>query len=347
MEDDLTCRVCGASVLEIDVRCGRCGVALTAASATKRIGEVMLGRYEIVDLLGQGGMSIVYRGRDRRSGREVALKVLPPELAAQDALASRFAEEARALSQLSHPNIVQLFDYGPDADCYALAMEYVTGVTWERLIVDRGRIDWRTTARIALDVLDALDYAHEGGVIHRDMKPANVMVKREGGATVMDFGIAKMTTSTRLTATGQTMGTVAYMSPEQVRAAPLDHRTDLYSLAVTMVESLTGAPLFDGASQFEVMSAHLSKPPPSLTALVPDCPPALERAIHHALAKHPDDRPATAGELRAEIAAALPAGRAGPTVAAHAPRATALRIAIAALIFVALAGVAAWLALAR
>ena len=229
------CPSCQAEVLDIDVKCGACGAALGATGAHRMLGQVMLGQYELVDVLGQGGMSVVFKGRHKMTEQEVALKILPPELAAHSQVKSRFLEEAKALAALDHPNIVHLYNFGQENGYFVLAMQFVAGRTWERLILEGKRLDWRTSARICIDVLRALEYAHGRGVVHRDMKPSNVLVRtHDGSATVMDFGIAKMTTSTRLTATGQTMGTARYMSPEQVRGQEVDFRTDLYSLCATL-----------------------------------------------------------------------------------------------------------------
>jgi eukaryotic-like serine/threonine-protein kinase len=295
------CPACGSDTLDIDPRCPTCGEALTSEEALQKIGTTVLEHYEITDVLGQGGMSVVYRARHKLTEQEVALKILPPELAAHNQVKSRFLEEARALAQLDHPNIVHLYNFGQDQGCLVLAMQLVAGQTWERLILTRGRLDWPTTVSIGIDVLKALELAHSRGVVHRDMKPSNVLVRADGSALVMDFGIAKMTTSTRLTATGQTMGTVRYMSPEQVRGQEVDVRTDLYSLAITLYESLCGDTPFDGESHFEIMTQHLTAAPPPLSERGVQVPAALEQVIMTALRKHPDQRPASARQMRAQL----------------------------------------------
>lgn len=263
------------------------------------IGKIVLGQYELLELLGQGGMSVVYKGRHRITEQPVALKVLPPELAAHSQVKSRFVEEARALAQLDHPNIVHLYNFGEENGSFVLAMQLVAGKTWERLIFENKKLSWQNTARIAVDVLRALEYAHGRGVIHRDMKASNVLVRAsDGAATVMDFGIAKMTTSSRLTATGQTMGTVRYMSPEQVRGQDVDASTDLYSLGATIYESLTGETPFDGSTHFEIMSKHLTEPPRPPSAHGVELPAGLEELVLRCLAKAPADRHSSARELR-------------------------------------------------
>jgi len=295
------CPACGTEVLDIDPRCPSCGEVLTSEEALRKIGTTVLEHYEITDVLGQGGMSVVYRARHKLTEQEVALKILPPELAAHNQVKTRFLEEAKALAQLDHPNIVHLYNFGQDQGCLVLAMQMVAGSTWERLILTRGKLDWPTSVSIGIDVLKALELAHGRGVIHRDMKPSNVLVRADGSASVMDFGIAKTITSTRLTATGQTMGTVRYMSPEQVRGQEVDTRTDLYSLAITLYESLCGDTPFDGESHFEIMTSHLTKPPPPLRERGVSVPPELEEVISAALRKHPDQRPATARQMRAQL----------------------------------------------
>ncbi|TMQ06924.1 MAG: hypothetical protein E6J90_07635 [Deltaproteobacteria bacterium] len=302
----MTCPSCGKEVLDIDVKCGHCGTSLGASGAHRMIGSVMLGQYELVDVLGQGGMSVVFKGRHNLTNQEVALKILPPELAAHSQVKSRFVDEAKALAALDHPNIVHLYNFGQDNGHFVLAMQFVEGQTWERMILESERLDWVTSCRIAIDVLRALEYAHGRGVIHRDMKPSNVLVRaRDSVATVMDFGIAKMTTSTRLTATGQTMGTVRYMSPEQVRGQEVDLRTDIYSLGATLYESLVGDTPFTGTTHFEIMSKHLSDVPRRPSKLGAAMPGAVEDAVMRSLAKRPEDRFDSAREMRKDLEAAL------------------------------------------
>jgi tRNA A-37 threonylcarbamoyl transferase component Bud32 len=302
----MSCPTCGKDVLDIDVKCGSCGAILGASGAHRMLGTMMLGQYELVDVLGQGGMSVVFKGRHNLTQQEVALKILPPELAAHSQVKSRFLDEAKMLAALDHPNIVHLYNFGQDNGYFVLAMQLVQGRTWERMIIESRRLDWTASCRIAIDVLRALEYAHDRGVIHRDMKPSNVLVRaRDGVATVMDFGIAKMTTSTRLTATGQTMGTVRYMSPEQVRGQDIDLRTDIYSLGATLYESLTGETPFDGSTHFDIMTKHLSEPPRRPSKLGATIPLEIEDAVMRCLAKRSEDRFDSARELRKVLEAAL------------------------------------------
>ena len=302
----MNCPQCAREVLDIDVRCKHCGAALGSTGAHRMLGHVVLGTYELVDVLGQGGMSVVFKARHKLTEQEVALKILPPELAAHSQVKSRFLDEAKALAALDHPNIVHLYNFGQENGSFVLAMQFVHGKTWERLILEQKRLDWKVSCRVTIDVLRALEYAHGRGIIHRDMKPSNVLVRaHDGSATVMDFGIAKMTTSSKLTATGQTMGTVRYMSPEQVRGQEVDPRTDLYSLGATLYESLVGDTPFDGQTHFEIMTKHLSETPRSPHLLGIALPPDVEDVLMRSLAKRAQDRFESARDMRKVLEAAL------------------------------------------
>ena len=300
------CGACGAAILDIDVRCGSCGAALSSTGAQRMVGSVVLENYVITDILGQGGMSVVYKGKHKITDQEVALKVLPPELAAYKDVKGRFLEEGRALAQLDHPNIVHLYNFGDDGDCLVLAMQFVRGDTWERMILEQDSLPWRRSVELTRDVSNALDYAHGRGIIHRDMKPSNVLVRNlDGAATVMDFGIAKMQSSTKLTAEGQTMGTVRYMSPEQVRGIPVGVETDIYSLAMTAYESLVGDTPFTGETHFEIMTKHLNEAPVPPSERGVDLPPSLEAVLMRAMSKTPSDRQSSALEFKEQLQAVL------------------------------------------
>ena len=321
------CPSCAAEVLDIDVKCGACGANLSPTGAVRLIGTTVLGQYRIVDVLGQGGMSVVYKGKHALTEQDVALKVLPPELAAYSQVKSRFVEEAKALAQLDHPNIVHLYNFGQENGSFVLAMQFVHGATWERLILESEGQTWPTATRIAVDVLRGLEYAHGRGIVHRDMKPSNVLVRDDDGtATVMDFGIAKMTTSTKLTATGQTMGTVRYMSPEQVRGQEVDARSDIYSLGATLYEALVGDTPFDGNTHFEIMTKHLTEAPQTLTARGLRLPPMLEAAVMRSLSKKADDRFTTAREFRKELEEALKEATDGYSETQRLPRDTVAKV---------------------
>lgn len=302
---DFTCPSCSKVVDEADVRCGHCGRTLASTGAQRVVGQVLLGHYRVEEILGQGGMSVVYLARHEVTGQAVAMKVMPPDLASQSNVRARFLEEAKALAKLDHPNIVHLYNYGTDNGALVLAMQYVPGITWARLIGERKKLPWARVVQIALDTLAALHYAHERGIVHRDIKPSNVLIREDGRATVMDFGIAKMTTSARLTGTGQTMGTVRYMSPEQVRGLDVTPSTDLYSLGLAIYESIVGDVPFDAPTQFEIMTKHVSQAPVPPSRRGAELPPALDAAIMKVLAKRPAERFASAAEFGQELESIL------------------------------------------
>lgn len=264
------------------------------------VGTVVLGVYEILSVLGHGGMSVVYKARHTMTDQRVALKILPAELAANATLKARFLEEAKALARLEHPNIVHLYNFGEERGRFVLAMQYVEGGTFEQRIAERGRMPWRQAVKLCVEVLSALEYAHGRGVVHRDIKPSNILVRTDGSATVMDFGIAKIAAeSTRLTATGQTMGTVRYMSPEQVRGQDVDARSDLYSLGIALYEALAGDTPFDGSTHYEVMSKHLTDEPAPLAGI--GIPVLLGEVIATSLKKDPAARFPDARAFRAAL----------------------------------------------
>jgi serine/threonine protein kinase len=318
----IACTRCGHDNDDPEIVCAHCGTELDDGGARALIGETVLATYEITDVLGRGGMSVVYRARHKMTDQKVALKILPPELAVHASLKTRFVEEAKALARLEHANIVRLYNFGEEAGRFVLAMELVEGETFEKMTMKRGRVPWPVCARVGAEVCKALEYAHRRGVVHRDIKPSNVLVRPDGTATVMDFGIAKMTESTRLTATGQTMGTVRYMSPEQVRGQTVDHRSDIYSLGVAIFEGLTGDTPFQGDTHFDIMSKHLSEPPPSVRSIAPEVPEALERVIARSLAKPVGERYQSAADLQAALESCLqgvPADKQTISVAAPPP----------------------------
>jgi tRNA A-37 threonylcarbamoyl transferase component Bud32 len=315
----IPCAGCGADNDSTAHTCAVCGAQLDNPAARALLGSAILGIYELTDIVGKGGMSIVYKARHKMTDQVVALKILPAELAVHADIKARFIEEAKALAKLEHPNIVRLYNFGEENGRFVLAMQYVEGSTFEQRIFSAGRLDWRDATAVACQVLAALDFAHARGIVHRDIKPSNVLVRDDASAMVMDFGIAKMAEgSARLTATGQTMGTVRYMSPEQVRGHVLDHRSDLYSVGATLYEAVVGDTPFDGATHFEIMMKHLNEAVPSPRQHIVDIPPALDAAIRRALSKSAADRYQNAAQFLEALEAVLTA--AGVAVPPRRPR---------------------------
>ncbi|MGB8061456.1 MAG: protein kinase [Candidatus Sulfotelmatobacter sp.] len=269
-----------------------------------------LGPYEIQSPLGAGGMGEVYRATDAKLGRDVALKVLPAEMAQDPERLARFRREAKALAQLDHPNIVTIYSVEESDGVHFLTMQLVEGQPLDRLIC-AGGLPLEQIVEIASALGDALAAAHEKGIVHRDLKPANVMVSNEGRVKVLDFGLAKdvrgsnlgdatMTSASR-TEVGVVMGTPAYMSPEQTSGRPLDHRTDIFSLGVLLHEMATGRRPFEGTSSAELVSAILRDTPPSVTEIRPDLPSDLARVVRRCLEKDPRHRLQTARDVSNEF----------------------------------------------
>ncbi len=261
----------------------------------------LLGKYRILDHLGEGGMGAVYRGRDEMLDRDVAIKVLRPELARQAELVARFRTEAVALARLAHPRIAILYGLERDGDELFMVMEHLRGETLEALVAREHRLSWRRAARICAEVAEALDHAHDHGVVHRDIKPANIMVGPGGSIKVMDFGIARMIGSSRQTRTGHTVGTPAYMAPEQLRGQETDGRTDLYALGAVLYELVTGRVAFEADSDYRMMMQQLNDPPPRPSGIVAELPSEIDGIVLTAMAKARDDRFPSAAAMRAAL----------------------------------------------
>jgi phosphate/phosphite/phosphonate ABC transporter binding protein len=252
-----------------------------------------LGKYEIQAELGRGGMGAVYRGYDEMLDRSVAVKVLAPHLVWEKEFVERFVREARAAAKLKHPNIVTIHDVGQEGGWYYFVMEYLKGRTLTDLIQERGSMGVEETLRVLRPLADALDYAHHRGLVHRDVKPGNVIVDPAGTVTLTDFGIVRAAQETRLTATGTIVGTPEYMSPEQAKGLAVGAHSDQYSLSVVAYEMLSGQVPFEAESTLALLHKIAYDPPPPLHQARPDLPVGVENVLVKGLAKEPGDRYAT------------------------------------------------------
>jgi beta-lactam-binding protein with PASTA domain/predicted Ser/Thr protein kinase len=272
-------------------------------SDTRR--RVLGNRYEIQGVLGQGGMAKVFKGRDTVLGRDVAVKVLSPQFATDDQFVTRFRREAQAAAGLNHPNIVSVFDTGDQGDIHYIVMEYVHGRTLRDTIRSEGPLMPERAAEIADAVAKALSAAHETGLVHRDIKPGNIMITNDGEVKVMDFGIARTATGDTLTQTAAVLGTASYLSPEQAQGEPVDPRSDIYSLGCVLYEMLTGRPPFTGDSPVAIAYKHVRDDPVPPSRLNGDIPRDLEAVVMKSMAKNPANRYQTADELRQDLGRVL------------------------------------------
>jgi TolB-like protein len=304
---------------------------VTLATGTK------LGPYEILAPLGVGGMGEVYRARDKKLDRDVAIKVLPQSVAADPDSLARFEREAKAVAALSHPNILSIFDFGTHEGISYAVMELLEGETL-RGKFDTGPIPQKQAVDYALQIAKSLSAAHEKGVVHRDLKPENLFVMKDGHLKILDFGLAKRVeaiapseetsapTVSRHTEPGTVMGTVGYMSPEQVRGRPADHRSDIFSFGAVLYEMLTGRRAFRGDTAVETMNAILKEEPPGVAGSASGVSPALERVVRHCLEKSPEERFQSARDIAFALGEASSGSAAAPaTPAAQPPRPRALR----------------------
>lgn len=286
--------------------------------------KILNDRYELEQKIGEGGMARVYRGRDLRLNRQVAIKVLHGHYAGDSGFLQRFHHEAQAAANLRHPNIVDVYDVGQDGDVHYIVMEYVAGSDLKALLRG-GTLAIERAVEIAEAAANGLEAAHRVGMVHRDIKPQNIIVGDQGQVKITDFGIAKSRMSTALTETGVTFGTADYISPEQARGLPATPRSDIYSLGVTMYEMLTGRLPFTGDSSIAVAMQHVSAEPPPPRMYSPRIPPQLEAIVLRALNKDPDARPTTAREVARLLANYRDAGEQPTMVRPMAPQPTAPR----------------------
>jgi serine/threonine-protein kinase len=299
------------------------------------IGSVLGGRYRLVELLGQGGMATIYRARDAQLDRDVAVKLLRPEFGRDPDFLARFRDEARAAASLNHPNIVAVFDFGEEASGPYIVMELIDGQDLASILRENGPLPPRQAARVSAEVAMALHAAHVRGIVHRDVKPSNILVGRDGRVKVADFGIARALTEAALTLPGITMGSVHYFSPEQARGEPATQASDIYALGIVLYEALTGQRPFSGDGAAAVALARLTSTPPRPSALRAGVPAALDQIVQRAMALDPAARFASSASLASALEGWLadPAtpgpGVAGGAVAGAATGAAARTVASA------------------
>jgi serine/threonine-protein kinase len=273
--------------------------------------QVLGERYEIGGVLGRGGMAEVHRGRDLRLGREVAVKVLRSDLARDPSFQVRFRREAQAAASLNHPAIVAVYDTGEDRTATGatpyIVMEYVEGETLRDVLRREGRLDPQRAMQLSADICGALDFSHRNGIVHRDVKPGNVMITPDGAVKVMDFGIARAVSDSAatMTSTAAVIGTAQYLSPEQARGESVDARSDVYSLGCLLYELVTGAPPFTGDSPVSVAYQHVREDPRLPSSINPVIPPALDAILLKAMSKNPANRYQSAADMRNDLLRAV------------------------------------------
>jgi eukaryotic-like serine/threonine-protein kinase len=285
------------------------------------VGEVLSDRYEVEELVGTGGMSSVFRAHDRLLDRKVALKVLHQQFTDDADYVERFRREARAVAALSHPNIVTVIDRGEHENRQFIVFEYIAGENLKALIERRGAAPVTTALELAMQIARGLSFAHQQGLVHRDVKPQNVLLNGDGQAKVTDFGIARsLDVQHGMTQTGTVLGTSDYIAPEQAQGHRVDEHTDVYSLGVVLYELLTNEVPFPGENFVAVAMRHINEPPPPIRDKRPDVSPRLEAAVQRAMAKRPEDRFQTMADFCRELEACLAEAQGRSAVAPVAQR---------------------------
>lgn len=265
------------------------------------IGKKLDGRYELLELIGVGGMADIYRARDIQENRIVAVKILKTEFAGSDEFLRRFRNESKAIALLSHPNIVKIYDVGFTEKVQFIVMEYVDGITLTDYIEQQGVLKWRDAVHFTVQILRALQHAHDRGIVHRDVKSSNIMLLRDGTIKVMDFGIARFNRENNKTMSEKTIGSVHYISPEQARGDITDERSDIYSVGVALYEMLTGKKPYDGDTPVAIALKHMQSTPQKPTELNSTIPEGLEQIVLRAMQKEPAARYQTAGEMITDL----------------------------------------------
>ena len=260
--------------------------------------KLLLGRYEIIEKIGEGGMAVVYKAKDRLLNRYVAIKILRPEFVKDEQFVENFRKESQAAAGLSHPNIVNVYDVGKEGNIHFIVMELIDGKPMSQVIDEKGRLDYKEAISIARQVASALSLAHKNQIIHRDVKPHNILITSTGTAKLADFGIARAVSKASIAeGSEKIMGSVHYFSPEQARGAYVDERSDIYSLGIVLYEMLTGKVPFDGDNPISIALMHINDPMPSVSSQVPGIPPQLEKVIEKATDKYQSNRYKTADEM--------------------------------------------------
>jgi serine/threonine-protein kinase len=265
------------------------------------IGKMLDGRYEILEVIGTGGMAVVYKARCHRLNRLVAVKILKSDLAQDADFRRRFHDESQAVAMLSHPNIVSVYDVSRSSNLEYIVMELIDGITLKQYMQRKGALNWREAHHFITQIMKALSHAHSRGIIHRDIKPHNIMILRDGSVKVADFGIARLISSTQSTLTQEALGSVHYISPEQARGSHIDTRSDIYSAGVVLYEMLTGRLPYEGDSPVSVAIQHINSVPLSPREINPDIQEALEAITLKAMASKVENRYASANAMLADL----------------------------------------------